>query len=105
MIVIMTGMKNDVPNIKRDFRSLYFFKMIKLKQNKKKNSMATGTLNKKARPKNKPDQKRYFSNNKNPKIVGKSMKISALAIWPSITGIEVKIINKSKAIGARLIDR
>ena len=101
MATIMVGRRNDIPKTISGFKFLYFLRIKKAKQKRKKNSMATGTLNKKVKPKANPDQKIYFSNNKKPKIVGKSIKISALAIWPSITGIEVRMTKSNKATFAR----
>ena len=79
-----------------------FIKEVKRTEKEKKiradNSMATGTLKVKAKPRSKPALKRLLRLPglyiRRASIVGKSIKISALAILPSIKGILERTKNK-----------
>ena len=74
----------------------FFEEVSKKKKLSAAKSSRAGILKVKAIPKNKAEAVREFKlaglNSKKAKIVGRSMKISALAIFPSIKGIEVRVI-------------
>ena len=88
-----------------------FKSFIKSHKQRKENSIPTGILTVKAKPNNKPEKIISlnpifdFTKKRIPTIVGKSIKISALAIFPSQKGIEVSIKKIKVAILEALCER